>query len=370
MSKRVSLILVLILLVMSLSVTALAGAAERSTEPTAMTPVASGLNNPRHLVFGPDGTMYVAEAGIGGDTPLGQVGPNPNAYFGLSGSITRVENGTQARVVTGLPSIAADDGSEAIGPHDIAVRGRGIADVVIGLGDNPGLRDTLPILADNGTIVRAKLEDNVWRVLEDIAAFEAAENPNGDDVDSNPYALIIDRNYRIIADAGANALLAQHPSGDIKAIATFDARLVEFPPGSGNMIPMQAVPTSVLKADDGSYYVGQLTGFPFPFGGANVFHVVPGEAPQVLYDGFTNIIDLAMDDAGNLYVLEITTNGLLSGDPTGALHQIAPDGTRTLIASAGLIGPGGVAVGPDGALYVTTCTFCGPGAGQVVRIEP
>jgi hypothetical protein len=52
---------------------------------------------------------------------------------------------------------------------------------------------------------------------------------------------------------------------------------------------MQAVPTSVVKGPDGAYYVGQLTGFPFPVGGANVFRVVPGHDPEVFAGGFTYI---------------------------------------------------------------------------------
>ena len=51
-------------------------------------------------------------------------------------------------------------------------------------------------------------------------------------------------------------------------------------PGPGNM---QAVPTSVEVGPDGHYYVSQLTGFPFPVGGANIFRVSPrGGTPQRL----------------------------------------------------------------------------------------
>ena len=35
----------------------------------AQTPVATGLDNPRGLAFGPDGTLYIAEAGRGGSGP-------------------------------------------------------------------------------------------------------------------------------------------------------------------------------------------------------------------------------------------------------------------------------------------------------------
>ena len=127
---------------------------------------------------------------------------------------------------------------------------------------------------------------------------------------------------------------------------------LDLPPGA--MIPMQAVPTTVaVRHEDPNVYVGQLTGFPFPPGAATVWGVRPDGSTFPYATGFTNIIDIAWGPKGSLYVLEITSAGLLAGDPTGALIRVWPNGQRTTVASAGLVTPTGVAIGRDGSVYVT-----------------
>jgi hypothetical protein len=97
--------------------------------------------------------------------------------------------------------------------------------------------------------------------------------------------------------------------------------------------------------------------------------------------GFTMIGDIAYDSMGNLYVLEIFMNGETSGDPTGALIKVAPDGTRTTIVDSpctmnppnpnagALCLPTGMTVGPDDMVYVVNYGLMGPLA-NVVRIDP
>jgi len=78
--------------------------------------VAAGLNNPRGLNFGPEGGLYVAEAGSGGAGPCIINSNNVFVCYGATGSITRITlRGvpSQTRVVTGLPSLAAPTGAGA-----------------------------------------------------------------------------------------------------------------------------------------------------------------------------------------------------------------------------------------------------------------
>jgi glucose/arabinose dehydrogenase len=106
---------------------------------------------------------------------------------------------------------------------------------------------------------------------------------------------------------------------------------------------------------------------PFTLGVANVYRVVPGEAPTVVYSGFTTIIDLTFGPDGSLYVLEHSTGPVFFALP-GRLVKIAPDGTRTTVVS-GLNRPGSVAFGPDRSLYVSINSIS-VGTGAVLRIDP
>lgn len=342
----------------------------------AFTVVARGLDNPRGLAFGPKGELYVAEAGKGGAGPCVKSPEGGGAScYGPSGAVTRLWQGKQQRIITGLPS-AADKGGKAGpaganagGPHDVSVDKKGNIAIVIGLGANPQDRAQLGIAgAGFGQLISVDAK-GAWRSMTDVSSHEVAANPDSGEIDSNPYAVLAEPNGGyVIAEAGGNALLRVDAKGHISTLATFPDRMVTGP--DGKKMPMQAVPTSITRGSDGAYYVGELTGFPFPKGAAQIYRVVPGQAPTVYAKGFTNIISLAFGRDGSLYVLEINKDGLLAAEKNGlagALIRVAPDGMRTTVLSKGLVAPTGLAVGPDGKLYVSTNGVFA-GKGQVIRI--
>jgi len=349
--------------------------------------VAAGLSNPRGLAFGPDGRLYVAEAGRGGAGNCILSGDGQNVCYGATGAIVRLDplgGSAPERLVTGLPSIAPAGGFGATGPQDVAFLGNGNAQAVLGLGAEASARQGLGAQAALlGHVIQINAAGG-WKAGADVAAFEASANPVPGGADSNPYGIAALPSRQVIADAGANALFEVRANGAVRTLATFPARMVPAPPflglPPGTNIPMQAVPTAVAQGPDGALYVGQLTGFPFPPGGAAIYRVPPqGGTPEAVATGFTNVIDLAFDPAGTLYVLQIGNGFAGPGGPPlkapGQLIRVNPDGTRTVVYDQ-LFYPGGVAIGPDGAAYVTNfgivpgpIPVAFPDGGQVLRIE-
>ena len=191
--------------------------------------VASGLANPRGLNFGPEGGLYVAEAGTGGTGPCIVNSNNQFVCYGETGAITRITLGgvpSQARLVTGLPSLAAPPGAAgaggaALGPHDVEFQGRGNGFVTIGAALDPARRfnDTAhpefaAVGANVGRLVRFQ-PNGKWSFAEDLSAFEEAANPDGGGFDSNPFGLLALPGRQVFTDAGGNSLNAVAANGSI-----------------------------------------------------------------------------------------------------------------------------------------------------------
>lgn len=333
------------------------------------TVVMSGLDNPRGLAFGPDGSLYVVEAGRGGPGPSIVLGDGATNFLGDTGAVSRLRGGVQERVMTGLASLAPAGGARATGLHDIAFNASGVAYGLVGFGGDPALRATLGTPgAAFGQLVRLPLDGSPPVPVVGVAAHEAT-NPDGTDINSNPYGFAHKPGGGfVVADAGANAILDITAGGVVSTLVVLPSRPNPLPFGPPFF---SAVPTTVAIGADGAYYVGELTGFPFPPGAANVYRVDPVTGVRtVAFSGFTNIIDFTFGPSGELYVLQFSSNGLTSplGPGPGALFRIDTlTGQRSTISVDGLNAPSGVVVGPDGSLYVTN-RGTSPGGGQVLRI--
>ncbi|MCA9870184.1 MAG: ScyD/ScyE family protein [Anaerolineae bacterium] len=348
--------------------------------PAGMQVIGTGLNNGRDIIVGPDGGLYIAENGSGNPANCEEIFPDFEACVGDTGSVTRIENGVQERIATGLPSWGDSSGFGTSGPAGITWSPREGFYLTIGLGFGLSPDDLAaidPVGQWFGSVARMN-PNGYWNIQADIYDYEATQNPDDGEVDSNPYGLVtIQGRTRVVADAGGNDLLKVNNNGVVSTLTVFPDTLVPAPPflglPPGAMIPMQAVPTSVTPGPDNTLYAGQLTGFPFPVGGANVFQVWPNGYTQVKASGFSAIVDITTGPDGSLYVLEFAHDQLACetmGVCDGRLTKVDAGGGKTLLAN-NLPYPGGVAVANDGTIYLTLFSIFPDfaGGGQVVRLN-
>ena len=330
----------------------------------AVTTYAHGLTNPRGLTFGPDGSLYVAEAGLNGTIPArGDEGcpANFNVFSpykgGYTGRVVRIRrDGTQQTVVDNLPN-TIDSLGGAFGPTDVAFVGSTLY-VLIEMGGCPhGMPDDLP------AILRVN-PDGTTTSVADLGAWLAANppffiDPATDDLEPGGvfHSMIAVGKYLYVVETNRGLLLRVEPrTGEIVRLYDLSIDRREHNP-------------IVMTRQGNRFHVGtfgndggpaELAVFDRNFSG----YTLP-------FESLNPLVGLAWH-RGDLYGVEIFPLTAPWSEASANLVRFdRKTGKRTPVLTGFATLPNGLVEGPDGALYTSDqAVSFAPGDGRVLRIVP
>lgn len=317
--------------------------------------VLTGLMNPRGVAFGPDGMLYVAEAGTG------RAAVDPAE---MTGQLTQFNDlnldgafddaGEAEKLFSRLPtynalSVFATGRDEVSGAGDVLLHGDGRLFLTVDGGfENQALYEISPAGAMGRNLA-------------------GRSNVNG-------IAFSPDQSRIYAVESSLNQLIEVPLDGQIRVVVAF------APLASGQ----QAVPAGVaINPATGHILVALFSGAATNEATGAVVPFVPGEAKVVSVNpvsgvvadeiaGLTTAVDVAADAAGNVYVVEMSAGyadqlprlfdlydrdaaplhgGYQRFSGRVTCHPAGGGTAHTLVE--GLDAPTNITVAPDGALYVS-----------------
>ncbi|MBD0292260.1 MAG: ScyD/ScyE family protein [Jiangellaceae bacterium] len=326
---------------------------------TVSDPIVGGMAGPLSLAVGSDGTVYVAQS--------------------FAGTLTAIDKKGGATDLASVPG-ASLSGVEALGRGTVTYTTR------VPGGPAPVTSAGLWRVQPNGKV----------RLVADLLAFEEENNPDqvnsygfqdltpecaaqvpeeigGEPytgiVDSHPYSVLLSDGSWIVADAGGNDILRVQANGEISVVAVLSPQpfvvMAEVAEAQGlpectigSTYNFEPVPTDVELGPDGLLYVTLLPGGPEdPSLGArgSVYSIDPdtGEVALVA-SGFLGATGLAVAPDGTIYVAELFGNRISTVSGAGAEPFVEVPSPAAVEWA-------------NGVLYATIDVF---GNGSVVTITP
>jgi hypothetical protein len=326
-----------------------------------LTVLANGLDSPRGFTWGPDGTLYLAIAGRGGDNLIPALGFT--IHNGLTSSVVTVADGCTTPVVQGLVSTFWQEPGWLWGAMDVAFLNDELYVLVSGAGPmwaSPSSRSGVFRINDDGTMT----------LVGDISSWlpenpPLAPPPEGPSPDGSLFDLEATSDALLLSEAVNGLIIKVTPEGEISLLADLSA---DHP-----------VPTGIAVDAEDNAYVTFETVPPYAEGSTKAVKITPDGTVSDAWTGLTRVADLEFGPDGLLYAAELSTNNtddapFVHANTGRIVRQSGPDSHE--VVAEGLDFPVGLGFGPDGALYVTgpangatPADGANAGAGWLARVE-